>query len=138
MGDAGFPIIGYDVNGDGKLDLIYGRGHSYGLYWLEEQNRRRRASPAWTKQHHRRGAIRRFMLSSSSISMATASQELITGSATAVTAATIPASYDPLVVYYYKIDRLRNRHLHAAIPSASKRNRRRRHAIYRRGYGRRR
>ena len=43
MGDAGFPIIGYDVNGDGKTDIIYGHGHSYGLYWLE-QNRRRRAS----------------------------------------------------------------------------------------------
>ncbi len=30
-------FIGYDVNHDGKIDLIYGRGHSYGLYWLEQQ-----------------------------------------------------------------------------------------------------
>jgi len=37
MEDAGFPIIGYDVNGDGKMDVIYGQGHSYGLYWLEQQ-----------------------------------------------------------------------------------------------------
>ena len=36
MGDAGFPIIGYDVNNDGKMDVIYGQGHSYGLYWLEQ------------------------------------------------------------------------------------------------------
>ena len=34
MDDAGFPIIGYDVNNDGKMDIIYGQGHSYGLYWL--------------------------------------------------------------------------------------------------------
>ena len=31
LGETGFPIIGYDVNNDGRLDLIYGRGHSYGL-----------------------------------------------------------------------------------------------------------
>ena len=37
LGETGFPIIGYDVNNDGKMDLIYGRGHSYGLYWLEQQ-----------------------------------------------------------------------------------------------------
>ena len=38
MDDAGFPIIGYDVNNDGKMDIIYGQGHSYGLYWLEQQD----------------------------------------------------------------------------------------------------
>ena len=35
--EAGFPILGYDVNGDGKMDLIYGHGHSFGLYWLEQK-----------------------------------------------------------------------------------------------------
>jgi len=25
------------VNQDGRTDLIYDRGHSYGLYWLEQQ-----------------------------------------------------------------------------------------------------
>ena len=37
LGEAGFPIIGYDVNKDGKTDIIFGRGHSYGIYWLEQQ-----------------------------------------------------------------------------------------------------
>ena len=37
LGESGFPIVGYDVNNDGKLDIIYGRGHSYGLYWLEQK-----------------------------------------------------------------------------------------------------
>ena len=36
LGDAGFPILGYDVNHDGKMDLIYGQGHGYGVYWLEQ------------------------------------------------------------------------------------------------------
>ena len=29
-----FRIVGYDVNNDGKMDAIYGQGHSYGIYWL--------------------------------------------------------------------------------------------------------
>src|SRR5260370_8176770 len=27
---------GFDVNHDGKGDLIYGQAHGYGLYWLEQ------------------------------------------------------------------------------------------------------
>src|SRR5262245_36461968 len=33
--DASIPIIVHDVDGDGDNDLIWGRGHRYGLYWLE-------------------------------------------------------------------------------------------------------
>ena len=38
--DASIPILVHDVDGDGDNDLIWGRGHRYGLYWLEQ-----RASP---------------------------------------------------------------------------------------------
>ena len=37
LGDAGFPIIGYDVFNNGQMDILYGQGHSYGIYWLEQQ-----------------------------------------------------------------------------------------------------
>ncbi len=36
LGETGFPILTYDVNHDGKLDLIVGQGHSCGLYWFEQ------------------------------------------------------------------------------------------------------
>ncbi|MCI0333044.1 MAG: FG-GAP-like repeat-containing protein [Planctomycetes bacterium] len=39
--DASIPILVHDVDGDGDGDLIYGRGHSYGLYWLEQSTSRR-------------------------------------------------------------------------------------------------
>ena len=51
-GESGFPIIGYDVNNDGKTDIIYGRGHSYGLYWLEQHGER--FKPAMGETHDRR------------------------------------------------------------------------------------
>jgi len=34
--DASIPILVHDVDSDGDADLIWGRGHRYGLYWLEQ------------------------------------------------------------------------------------------------------
>ncbi len=34
---ASVPILVYDVNEDGLADLIYGNGHGYGLFWVEQQ-----------------------------------------------------------------------------------------------------
>lgn len=34
---ASVPILVYDVNEDGLADIIYGNGHGYGLYWLQQQ-----------------------------------------------------------------------------------------------------
>ncbi|MCA9027561.1 MAG: alpha/beta fold hydrolase [Planctomycetaceae bacterium] len=35
--DASIPILVHDVDSDGDADLILGRGHRTGLYWLEQQ-----------------------------------------------------------------------------------------------------
>lgn len=34
--DASIPILVHDVDGDGDADVIWGRGHRTGLYWLEQ------------------------------------------------------------------------------------------------------
>lgn len=35
--DPSIPILVYDVDGDGDTDLVWGIGHNYGLYWLEQE-----------------------------------------------------------------------------------------------------
>lgn len=102
MDDAGFPIIGYDVNNDGRMDLIYGQGHSYGLYWLEQQSGS--GGRAWVKH-----AIDESFSQAHALNMADidgdGEPELISGKRYRGHAGDDPGSYDPLVVYYYKIDR---------------------------------
>ncbi len=100
LGDAGFPILGYDVNHDGKMDLIYGQGHSYGLYWLEQAGTRER--PQW---------IRHTIDESFSQSHALAlvdlngegTPELVTGKRYRGHSGGDPGSYDPIVVYAYRL-----------------------------------
>ena len=102
LGETGFPIIGYDVNNDGKLDLIYGRGHSYGLYWLEQQgdasNRR------WVKHTIDESFSQVHTLALADID-GDGEMELLAGKRYRGHDGGDPGSYDPLVVYYYKINR---------------------------------
>lgn len=34
--DCGLPILCWDVDQDGDVDLVWGRGHNIGLYWTEQ------------------------------------------------------------------------------------------------------
>jgi hypothetical protein len=100
--DAGFPIIGYDVNNDAKMDIIFGQGHSYGLYWLEQigdgDNRHwvRRAIDESFSQVH---ALKLVDIDGDG------EPELLAGKRYRGHNGNDPGSYDPLVIYYYKIDR---------------------------------
>ncbi|MGA8598804.1 MAG: VCBS repeat-containing protein [Bryobacteraceae bacterium] len=100
--ECGFPIIGYDVNNDGKTDLIYGRGHSYGLYWLEQK-----AGPSgrsWVKHTIDESFSQVHVLLLADID-GDGQMELLAGKRYRGHNGSDPGSYDPLVIYYYKIDR---------------------------------
>ncbi len=100
LGDAGFPILGYDVNHDGKLDLIYGQGHGYGLYWLEQTG-----APdhrAWTRHTIDESFSQSHALLLADID-GDGTPELITGKRYRGHSGDDPGSYDPVVVYAYKL-----------------------------------
>ncbi|HEU5116966.1 MAG TPA: VCBS repeat-containing protein, partial [Isosphaeraceae bacterium] len=48
LGATGIQILGKDVDADGDVDLVYGMGHNYGLFWLE-QTKGDDGKAAWTR-----------------------------------------------------------------------------------------
>jgi hypothetical protein len=100
LGDAGFPILGYDVNHDGKLDLIYGQGHGYGLYWLEQAGTP--GHPKWVRHTIDESFSQSHALALVDID-GDGILELITGKRYRGHSGDDPGSYDPVVVYAYKL-----------------------------------
>jgi len=100
LGDAGFPILGYDVNHDGKMDLIYGQGHGYGLYWLEQTGTA--GNRKWVRH-----TIDESFSQSHALALVDVDgdgvPELITGKRYRGHSGADPGSYDPIVVYAYKL-----------------------------------
>ena len=92
LGDTGFPILGYDVNHDGKMDLIYGQGHGYGLYWLEQAGTPTSLSGSATPSTN---PSRSRTPCCSPISTMTASLSSSPANAIAATPATTPAPTTP-------------------------------------------
>ncbi len=100
LGDTGFPILGYDVNHDGKLDLIYGQGHGYGLYWLEQAGTP--SAPKWIRHTIDESFSQSHALALVDID-GDGTPELITGKRYRGHSGGDPGSYDPVVVYAYKL-----------------------------------
>ncbi len=84
------------------MDLIFGRGHSYGLYWLEQKGDS--AHRTWVKHVIDESFSQVHALKLVDLD-GDGQPELLAGKRYRGHSGNDPGSYDPLVIYYYKIDR---------------------------------
>jgi hypothetical protein len=96
--DASIEILVRDVNADGRADLIYGHGHDYGLYWLEQKGR-----GVWTRH-----VIDESFSQVHTVALADldgdGKPELLAGKRYRAHNEKDPGAFDPLAFYYYKFE----------------------------------
>ncbi len=101
LGHASIPILVHDVDGDGDSDIVWGFGHDYGLFWLEQQNangqrtwEKHLIDKSWSQPH--------FMVMADLDNDGKA--ELVTGKRYYAHNGNDPGENDPECVYCYKFD----------------------------------
>lgn len=110
--DPGIPILVHDVDGDGDADLIWGIGHHYGLYWLE-QEKDATGKRCWS-QHQIDIAWSQAHVTLLADLDGDGQQELVTGKRYKAHD-TDPGANDPRCIYWYKFDRAKRSWVRHAI-----------------------
>jgi len=109
LGHASIPILAHDIDADGDADIIWGMGHNYGLYWLEQDAsggsrsavrhpvdwQKHLIDDSWSQPH--------FLILADLDNDGT--DELITGKRFHAHNGNDPGGNDPPCLYYYKFDR---------------------------------
>jgi acetyl esterase/lipase len=100
--DASIPILVWDVDQDGDADIVWGRGHRFGLYWLE-QTRNEQGGRTWRKH-----VIDTSWSQAHSLILGDfdgdGQPELVSGSRYLGHDGRDLGEYDPLVVAWYRFD----------------------------------
>jgi hypothetical protein len=110
------PFVVKDLNGDGRLDIIFGRSHDFGLYWWEQLPPGPDGTTEW-RQH----VIDESWSQAHALLLADldgdGQEELIAGKCIWAHNGGDPGAEDPPAIYYYKWDQATasfNRHTLAA------------------------
>lgn len=99
--DASIPILVWDVDRDGDADLVWGRGHRFGLYWLEQL----RDGDARQWQQHTIDSTLSQAHALLQVDLDGDQQlELVAGPRYLGHEGRDVGEYDPLSVYWYKFD----------------------------------
>lgn len=101
LGHASIPILVHDVDADGDSDIIWGLGHNYGLFWLEQTSdgdqrtwAKHLVDDSWSQPH--------YMLMADLDN--DGKDELVTGKRYHAHNGHDPGGNDPVCVYYYDFD----------------------------------
>jgi hypothetical protein len=110
------PFVVKDLNDDGRLDIIFGRGHDVGLYWLEQQAPRTDGTTVWTKHVIDESWSQAHAISLADLD-ADGEQDLVAGKCIWAHNGDDPGAAEPPAIYYYtwsKATRTFTRHTIAA------------------------
>jgi len=102
LGGTGVPILTFDVNGDGLPDLLWGKGHDYGLFW-EEQKLNSDGTRSWIRHEIDTSWSQVHTMTLADID-GDGMDELISGKRYFAHNGSDPGEYDPCVLYWYKLD----------------------------------
>jgi FG-GAP-like repeat len=100
------PFVVKDVNGDGRLDIIFGRGHDIGLYWWEQQTPEADGTTTWKKHVIDESWSQAHALALADLD-GDRDEELIAGKCIWAHEGGDPGAADPPAIYYYRWDRAR-------------------------------
>jgi dienelactone hydrolase len=101
--DASVPILVEDVDGDGDRDLIWGRGHSTGLYWLEQRRAEQGSERAWIQHAIDTSWSQAHTLVWGDLD-GDGRGELVTGKRFLGHDGKDPGEWDRLAIYWYRFD----------------------------------
>ncbi|GIW79789.1 MAG: hypothetical protein KatS3mg105_1596 [Gemmatales bacterium] len=97
--DCSIPILVFDVDGDKDNDIVYGRGHRTGLYWLEQIRsgekrtwQRHAIDTSWSQLH----SLLRADIDNDGVA------EVIAGKRYMGHDGRDPGEYDPMYIYCYQ------------------------------------
>jgi len=99
--DCSIPMLVVDVDRDGDNDLVWGRGHRFGVYWLEQLHKdgerqwlRHAIDSQWSQGHSAYWADMN----------GDGREDLVTGKRYLGHDGKDPGAYDPLVFYWYEFN----------------------------------
>jgi hypothetical protein len=101
QGLGGIRMLAYDVNGDGKNDVIFGMAHHYGLFWLEQKVENGRRS--WMRHTVEDNWSQAHTLVLADIN-GDGRLDLVTGKRLRGHEEKDPGSFEPLGLYWYDIN----------------------------------
>jgi hypothetical protein len=98
------PFVVRDLNGDGRLDIIFGRGHDYGLFWWEQSAPSADGTTTWKKHTIDESWSQAHCLAMADLD-GDGQDELIAGKCVWAHNTGDPGVNEPPAVYYYSWDK---------------------------------
>ena len=99
--DCSIPILVHDWDADGDVDVVWGRGHDVGIYWLEQSEDNGRRTWIWHAIDTSWSEAHSLMLADID---GDGRQDFVAGKRFMGHDGKDPGEYDPLVVYWYRFD----------------------------------